>query len=72
MIETGVVMSEKSDEPGTTMPLSLGEHLLSSLTESVFQSIDALNKKLHREISKLIFGSSTREFAVLGLWWKSS
>ena len=65
-------MSENSDEPGTIIPLSLGEHLLNSLTDRVFQSVDALNKKLHREISRLIFGNSTREFVVLGLWWKSS
>ena len=64
----GVVISENSEEPGTMIPLSLGEELLNSLIDRVFQSVDALNKKLHREISRLILGNSTREFEVLGLW----
>jgi hypothetical protein len=68
----GVVISEKGVEPGTIMPLSFGVHFVNSLTVRLFQSQDALNKKLHLEISRLIFGNSTREFTVLRLTVKSS
>ena len=68
----GVLISENGVEPGTTMPLSFGVHFVSSLTDRLFQSQDALNKKLHLAISRLIFGNSTREFTVLWLTVKSA
>ena len=64
-IDMGVVISENGVEPGTIMPLSFGIHCVNSLTVRLFQSQDALNKKLHLAISRLIFGNITREFTVL-------
>ena len=55
-------MSEHLDEPGTMMPNEFGMHLVSRFLIKAFQIDTDLKMKLCLDKSRVIFGTSMREF----------